>query len=257
MPHGWGSPTGTIVLNPYSRQVPGPIRAVILDLDGTLLDHSGAARAGLALWLGSLGLSLDEELETAWFDAEDRWHLAWMSGAVSPREQRRLRLRDFLPLIDHPTGSDAELDEVYAGFLQAYEASWFGFDDVEAGVAALERHGVLVAVLTNGAEDQQNAKVKALGLAGRVGRVFTAEGLGAAKPDPATYLAVCAHLGTAPEETLFIGDSYELDVLAPRRAGLQAVHLDRHDAGPHDEEHRLGSLKQLDNWLRQHDTIGS
>ena len=232
-----------------------PDSSRILDLDGTLLDHTGSARRGLRLWLPSLGLTATPALEAAWFEAEERWHPAWIAGQLSWQEQRRRRLRDFLPLIGLPVGTDLELDEVFGGYLHAYRASWSGFDDVEAGVATLEQHGLLVAVLTNGAEEQQNAKVAAIGLAGRVGRVFTSEGLGAAKPDPSTYLTVCAHLGMTPAETVFLGDNYQLDVVAPRRAGLRAVYLDRHDAGPYDDD-RITSLNQLDNWLQRYDTIG-
>jgi putative hydrolase of the HAD superfamily len=44
---------------------------------------------------------------------------------------------------------------------------------------------------------------------------------------------------------LSVGDRHDLDVLPARAAGLQAVHLDRLDAGPTDEPHRIKSLRDL------------
>ncbi|WP_396327803.1 HAD family hydrolase [Jatrophihabitans lederbergiae] len=78
----------------------------------------------------------------------------------------------------------------------------------------------------------QTAKLSAVGLDELLGALFTAEELGAAKPDPRTYLTVCAELGVTPASTAHVGDLYDLDVTAPRAAGLHAVYLDRQSAGP-------------------------
>ena len=230
------------------------VRAVVLDLDGTLVDHDGSARAALAAWLPSLGAEATDELVTAWFAAEEKHLRAWRSREISFAEQRRRRLRDVLPLAGLASrvdlGSDAELDEVFAGYAARYTASWTVFDDVEPMLAALEDLPVRLAVLTNGTDEQQHAKLGAVGLTGRVGPVFTAEGLGVAKPEPQSYLTVCTALGLAPHDVLHVGDRYDLDVVAARAAGLRAVHLDRTGQGPLDEPARITSLTGLAPWTR-------
>jgi putative hydrolase of the HAD superfamily len=42
-----------------------------------------------------------------------------------------------------------------------------------------------------------------------------------------------------------VGDNHELDVLAARAAGLQAVHLDRRGAHSAEETRRISSLLEL------------
>jgi putative hydrolase of the HAD superfamily len=190
----------------------------------------------------------DSHLE-AWLAAEQRHFPAWRSRRITFAEQRRRRLRDFLPVIGLRVGSDAELDQVFAGYLSCYEAAWTAFDDVDAALGQLHRRGVRVAVLTNGTVEQQHAKLTRVGLAGRVGPVVTAEELTAGKPDPGAYLAVCRRLELPPQDVLHVGDLHDLDVLAPRAAGLRAVHLDRLDQGPHDEQSRITSLRDLDDHL--------
>ncbi|MEV7963569.1 HAD family hydrolase [Oerskovia paurometabola] len=228
--------------------VPG-VAAVVLDLDGTLLDHDGSARAALAAWLPSLGVEATDELVAAWFAAEERHFSAWRSREITFAEQRRRRLRDVLPLagldLDVDLGSEAELDEVFAGYAAHYEASWTAYDDVEPMLAVLQDLPVRLAVLTNGTDEQQHAKLGAVGLVGRLGHVFTAEGLGVAKPDPQSYLLVCAALGVDPRDVLHVGDRYDLDVVAARAAGLRAVHLDRTGQGPFEEPARITSLAGL------------
>ncbi len=224
-----------------------PIEALILDLDGTLLDHVGSVRAGLTDWLPTLGAASSEELITAWFTAEEEHFSRWQTGAISFAEQRRRRLRDFLPLIGQPVGDDASLDRHFDGYRSAYQRGWQAFGDVLPALRRLDetRPDLPRAVLTNGSDVQQRAKLSVLGLAELLPRVFSAEALGVAKPAAAAYLGVCAELGTEPGRTLHVGDRYDLDVVAARAAGLQAVHLDRDDTGPQDEPLRIRDLTGL------------
>jgi len=221
------------------------LAAVLFDLDGTLFDHPLSARRALDAWLADRGVPPSEELAAAWTAAEERHFAAWREGRVSFAEQRRGRLRDLLPLLGEPVGDDEALDAVFAGYLAAYERAWVGYDDVDAALADVHGLGLATAVLTNGMEDQQRAKLAALGLLERVGPVFTAERLGVTKPRPEAFLRVCAALGLPPGQVLYVGDEHEVDVLGARAAGLRAVHLDRLGAGPADEAARVEGLGEL------------
>jgi putative hydrolase of the HAD superfamily len=222
------------------------VSAVVFDLDGTLFDHVASARAGLRSWLSGLGVEPTSELEAAWFEAEERHNAKWRTGEITWAEQRRRRLREFLPLVDVSPGSDHELDRAFThGFLVAYEAAWVGYEDVDRALAALVERGFVLAMLTNGAEAQQRAKLARLGLSDRVGPVFTAERLGLAKPDPRAFLVVCEHLGLAPDAVLYVGDDYEIDVVAARAAGLNAVHLARPCDDRPSTEGAIPTLAQL------------
>ena len=222
------------------------LATVVFDLDGTLFDHPAAAREGLRIWVRSLGHTLTEELAEAWFAAEEEHFRSWREGRIGFAEQRRRRLRDVLPLLDQPVGDDADLDALFAeGFLRAYETAWCGYGDVDAALQAAHEAGLVTAVLTNGTREQQNAKIAAIGLTGRIGPVLTAEEIGVAKPHPAAFAAVCERIGVAPEAALYVGDDHSVDVLAARAAGLRAVHLDRTGTGPQDETDRISTLLEL------------
>jgi putative hydrolase of the HAD superfamily len=225
------------------------LAAVIFDLDDTLFDHRGAAIAGVRGWLADIGAEATGELVDLWFDAEERHVSAWHRGEVGFAEQRRRRLREILPRVDHDVGDDDFLDGVFAAYLSRYEAAWRSFDDVNAALSLVEAAGLRVAVLTNGAERQQHQKLAAVGLTGRVGPVFCCDKLGFAKPEPRAYQKACRELGVACDDVLHVGDRYDLDVVGARAAGLAAVHLDREDLGPHHEQARIASLRQLGRFL--------
>ena len=124
-----------------SADPPGSARitTVLLDLDGVLMDHRTAAREAVHAWLGARAAP---EVVDAWF-ASMAVHLAeWRAGTSTWADQRRDRLRDVLPLIGEPVGTDEELDARFAsGYLPAYERAWRGYDDAAPTLAALRTAG--------------------------------------------------------------------------------------------------------------------
>lgn len=206
------------------------IRALLFDLDDTLVDHRGAAERGVRAWLTGLGiaehpLAVEEHVER-WFALEARHYPRAQRREISYVEHRRLRVREFLPGWD--LADDALADDVYAGYLGCYRAAWRAFDDAAAALDGARAAGLRVGVLTNGEHGVQTEKLRRTGLLRPDVPVLASSHLPAAKPDPRAYLAACEHLGAAPEHTLMVGDSLRLDVLGAQRAGLQARLLDRH-----------------------------
>ncbi|UQN28684.1 HAD family hydrolase [Brachybacterium kimchii] len=217
-------------------------RAVILDLDDTLFDHRTSARAGLAHLVEELGETPSDEIADAWEATAVHLMARRRAGEIDRAEYRRERVRhlvDDLRLDDprrpggpRPAGdphrlADAECDAFYDRFLTLYEQEWRAFDDVLPTLRALDDLRLPVAVLTNGPELRQQKKMRALGLRDLVVGVWTSEGIGAAKPDPASYLTVCAAVDLEPTDVLHVGDNPEHDLRGAQDAGLRALHLDR------------------------------
>jgi putative hydrolase of the HAD superfamily len=220
------------------------VRGVLFDLDGTLVDHEGAVAAALDRWLPELGVTPGPAVLARWHEIQERHLVAWRARRITFAEQRRRRLRDFLPEVG-VTVAEPELDEVFAGYLRWFERSWRVFADVDDALAAVAAAGLATAVLTNGTIEQQHAKLARVGLAGRVGPVWTVEDLGLAKPDPGAFREACARWGLPPESVLSVGDRHDLDVVPARAAGLSAVLVDRNGTGPADEPHRVTTLRDL------------
>jgi putative hydrolase of the HAD superfamily len=226
------------------------LRGVLLDLDDTLLDQRGAVRDALFAWLPALGVTPTPALHQLWVDLQEHHLIAWRERGVTFHEQRRRRLREFLPVIKIRY-AESDLDRLFDGYLAAYQRAYTLFDDVPGLLTGLESAGLVTAVLTNGIAEQQNDKIARVGLTGRLGPVFTAEDLGLAKPAPAAFELACSRWGLAPSTVLSVGDRHDLDVLPARAAGLHAVHLDRLDQGPHDEPARITSLAALPAFIRK------
>lgn len=212
------------------------IDAVLLDLDGTLLDHEGAARTALreagAQWLP--GLSDREQIDAAelWQRLEATHMRAYLDGRLSFAEQRRARVRGLLAAFGPPGGtlSDARVDELFAIYLTCYEAAWRAYDDVGPAFGMLRDLGLDVAILSNGDRRQQASKVAALGV-NPSPRLFVPSDVDAAKPAPESFLGACRAMGWTPARVLYAGDDLHTDAVAAAHAGLTGCWLDRHHAG--------------------------
>lgn len=207
------------------------IRAFGFDLDATLFDHHASAVAGVEAFVAHLGLAPSSDLTALWFRLEELHFERWRAGEISHVEQRRERMRGFLPAAGFPRPGDAAADEYFAVFLAAYRSTWRAFDDAVPVLSELRAAGVPVGVLTNGAETQQLAKLEVTGLLPFVDVVCTAEGIGVAKPALRAFEILAARLGVELCELAFIGDHPQHDVGAARAAGAVAGLVARGRAG--------------------------
>ncbi|AJE34288.1 phosphoglycolate phosphatase [Corynebacterium humireducens NBRC 106098 = DSM 45392] len=202
--------------------LPADTRAVLYDLDGTLVDHEHAARAGVESWSRALGLPAGQWQR--WLTIERKWFTAFENGEVSHLGQRVARCREF---IGRAELSDEEALTMYEDYLAVYRSNWVAYPDALPSLRAALERGLTVGVLTNGAEEMQRAKLERTGL-WLDGMIMCATvELGAPKPQPESYRAALEKVGASAGHTVMIGDSWENDVAGARRAGLHAVYLDR------------------------------
>ncbi|MBF8188199.1 HAD family hydrolase [Nonomuraea sp. K274] len=225
------------------------IKGILFDLDGTLLDHRGAADAAINAWLAARRPGHPRLAEAAmlWAGFERPYLAMWQAGECSWEEQRRRRLRAFCQELAVPVPAD--LDAAYADFAARYRRGWTAYPDVAEAVAGLG--GFALGVLTNGGQRMQEAKVRTIGLDGPLATVLTGEVLdGHYKPSPGAYTRAAATLGLAPEQVLLVGDDVANDVTGPAATGMRSVWLDRLGADePPAGFPRITSLTDLPHLL--------
>ncbi|MFD4327724.1 HAD family hydrolase [Nocardioides sp. NPDC058538] len=215
------------------------LRAILFDLDDTLVDQAEAARRAVVGWAAEHGITGD--VGARWDAVSGPHYQRYQRREISFQEQRRARTREFLGVeVD-----DAEADALFAGYLRRYEAQWVAFDDAVPTLRRVRDAGLRTLVLTNGDDAHQRLKLDLTGLAAEIDLLVSTSTLPASKPDPRAYLLTCERAGIAPAEALMVGNSLAHDVLSPIDAGLDAVLLDRHDAHPDEPLRRISPLHDL------------
>ena len=182
------------------------VRAVLFDLDGTLLDTVPDLHAAVCSMLEELG-------RPALLEEAIRCYV----GRGIPNLVKRA-LADSLAAADDDSPAPAE---ALASFRRHY-ARENGlrtqlFPGVREGIDALRAKGLPMAVITNKAEAFTRPLLEMTGLATYFSVVVSGDTLPKHKPDPMSLVWACGRLGVSPAEALFIGDSVN-DFLAARAA---------------------------------------
>lgn len=109
-----------------------------------------------------------------------------------------------------------------------------------------------LGVVTNGAPDAQEPKLRASGLADYFETVVYAGFDTLAKPDAAPFDHALDTLSSAPERAVHVGNSFGSDVAGAHAAGLRSVHVpsgddgaDGPDDGTHSPHYRVSTLDEL------------
>nr|WP_255519046.1 HAD family hydrolase [Kitasatospora sp. SID7827] len=219
----------------------------MFDLDGTLMDHEGAAEAavlaGVAAELPGRDFDRDEVLRV-WRRLERRDYDRYLAGELTVQQQRRSRATAFAAHLGLGEWPAERADAWFAGFLRRYERSWRAYPDAPQAVREAGS-GRRLGVITNGEGDIQRRKLRAVGLAELAPHTTASAEAGCAKPDPAIFHLACRTLGVAPEHTAYVGDRLDVDAEAATAAGLLGIWLDREPSGERPSVPRIHSLAEL------------
>ena len=198
---------------------------IFFDIDGTLIDHvSASAAASLSLfdlYPGEVPFSR-AEFPVAWESILTKHFNRFCRGEVSLWGQRRARIRESF---GQPDMTDAEADSRYQAFICAYQARTRAFDDAVPCLESLK--GERLGIISNGARDQQIAKLERAGLSSYFSGMVFSEDVGLGKPAAAIFLEACKRAGTEPSECIHIGDDLFADVAGSHKFGMLPIWLDR------------------------------
>jgi len=210
---------------------PQPPRAVLLDLDGTLLDDRwhgialaqacGEVAARLGLDAGALAEANNRAWDGYWPRIERRWMLGELDGASVRREVWRRTLQS-CGVDDESAALDAA-----ESFYQLCREAYRLYDDVEGLAAAAQGAGIALALITNGAPDDQRDKLRTLGIEDWFGAIVISGELGVGKPDPAVFRLALEGLGVEAGAAWHVGDLLGADVAGANAAGVGSVWLNR------------------------------
>jgi phosphoglycolate phosphatase len=189
-----------------------PLRAVLFDLDGTLLDTA----ADIARALNRV------HAERGWatLPVSD---VSRMIGRGSP-----ILIERAAAALGHSVSAEEQAHMVerffehYGSLEESNESDAQAYAGVADTLEMLHRIGMPIAVVTNKQQRFAKALLERLNLIRFVGVIVGGDTCERRKPDPQPLLFACQSLGVSPSEALMVGDSIN-DVTAARAAHIPVV----------------------------------
>jgi len=200
-------------------------RALLFDLDDTLIDRLAAMRAVIRGWI-------DEAAPASATDAE---RASWLDQAMQLDNRGYTPRRAFWSgLFALPAFADAGRE--------TYDKARFR-RDLLAAIAPEERvltmldtlRGAYRLVLvTNGDDRMQRAKAEQAGVAARMTAIVTSGSVGEHKPSATMFEAALAAADCAPSVAVMIGDNPSADIGGAASLGIRTVWISHHRDWPAD-----------------------
>ena len=195
---------------------------IAFDLDFTLSTYPLTTAQVIAAALARCGLDVDavgaaDELGPEY----DALWLELQMGSASARELRLAIWERILARRNLGKALAAPIATAYGDIRR--ETGVRLFEGVPEMLSLLRARGYRLGLLTNGLSELQWEKIRALDLEPRLDVVVVADDVGCSKPDRRAFAALLDRLGARAEDTLFVGDSYDADIVGAHGAGMQTA----------------------------------
>ena len=205
------------------------IRAIVFDVGGTLIYPADPVGETYAKFARSHGVRINAEATTTAF-REAFKSSAPRKGAIPSDGNDRAWWKQVVlrSLPDAAFGDKAKFELFFDDVYQYYAKpeAWGVYPEAFEVLEALRDRSLDLVVLSNW-DARLHTVLDGNGLGEYLPQRFISAELGWEKPDPAIYRHVAEILRIAPGALLSVGDDPTNDVGGPKKAGWQAVQIER------------------------------
>ena len=199
------------------------IKAVIFDLDRTILNLAIAEKIALELIYKNY-IKCDysfEEFLISYNAINEFWWQKRSNGEANPEEVRHYRFKDLFEKLT--VKSKYTIDEISSIYMLNSKEYWRSYPNVIDILEILFDSNFKLGIITNGFTEVQKRKIDHLGIKHYFKSIVMSDDLNIAKPDKRIFHHSLEELEAEANESVYIGDDYNTDILGAKKAGLHAI----------------------------------
>ena len=133
--------------------------------------------------------------------------------------------------------------------LQQHKWEFKAYDDTLPTLKELKNRGLILGLVSNVAQDMESTYAE-LGLQPYLDFKVTSFEVGYDKPRPEIFMAALKKAQVKPEESIYVGDQYHLDIVGARGVGMKALLIDRNNYFPDITDcPRIRSLTEITQYV--------
>lgn len=194
------------------------IKAVLWDIDGTLLDFNKPENAAVKKCFGIFGLGECTDEMVSYYSAINKeWWARLERGELTKPQILVGRFAQFLEHYGYDSSIAAKFNETYQGHLgEVVDPNPNGLETM-----ALLKGKVIQGVATNGTVKTQYGKMKTSGIDNLIEKIYISDEIGFEKPDARFFDFILRDLKDFEKnEIMIVGDSLTSDMKGGNNAGI-------------------------------------
>jgi len=226
------------------------IKAVFFDLYQTLVHYSPSQEELEARALESLGFATTAEaLARPILTANEFIYQAMAKKQLSQRSREEVAAlyTEYQRIVLKEAGIQAEEKVVMKllGMMQQAKMDLVLYDDALPVLTDVKDRGLVTGLISN-IERNMTDTIQKLGISAKLDIIVTSQDAGAAKPQPEIFRYAMQKGRVQPNESIYVGDQYHVDMAGAKAAGMKGILLDRVDYYREKlDTPRIKSLKEL------------
>lgn len=220
------------------------IKAVLFDLDGTLLDRDKSVQLFIDSQYERLNKQvgyISKEKYTARFIELDNHGYLWKDKV-------------YQQLVDEFNIAEITWEELLQDYLAEFKHSCVPFPGLTKMLQELKSDNLLLGIITNGYGQFQMDNIKALGIAQDLDVILVSEWEEMKKPDSRIFLRALEKLNVLPVKSIFVGDHPEHDVKAAQHAGMIGIWKRNFQWNNAETENIINDLMEIPLIIRKWNT---
>lgn len=207
------------------------IKAVLFDLDDTIIDHKNSSQKGLEQLrerVSVFNMLPRHEFEEVYQTLLEHFHQYVLSGEYTIEQARYERFKALFKHVNYEA-TNHEIEEVKALYGATYRQEERLIPGIMDLIQAIRDKGLQIGVVTNNTSEQQYAKLQRHNLESMFDAIVISEEVGIAKPDPQIFEFALNKLHRQVHDVVMLGDSWDSDVVGATSIGMKAVWLNRYN----------------------------
>ena len=188
------------------------IKAILFDLDQTLLDRMGALKRFLNWQVNFLQLVPHAQKQ----QFIQRFIMLDANGSVWKDVVYQQLIAEFKI-------TQFSVDFLLDMYLHDFNRFCLAFEGVEHSIQMLYQAGYRLGLVSNGKTPFQEQNFQALGLTEYFSSVLVSEAVGLRKPELAIFELASQQLAVQAEQCIFVGDNEHADILGAKKANMKTI----------------------------------
>lgn len=189
------------------------IKAVIFDLDGTLLNRDESVNVFVNRQYDRLknliGHIPKAKYVKRFIELDNRGYV-WKDKV-------------YQQLVDEFKITEITWEELLEDYINEFKNNCIPFPNLVSMLEELRSNNIVLGMITNGKGQFQMDNIKALGIKKYFEIILISEWEGIKKPDPQIFNRALERLNVSPNESLYVGDHPDNDVKAAQNVGMKGI----------------------------------